>query len=1186
MKKLSARILCFTLAICLLSASAEGMLFSVPGGIKRIEDDTFRDIPADEVYIPSSVGFIGANAFPDSVQTVYGLSGSAAEEYAVSNGLTFIPTDISEVSVSVPPFVSPYLDFAANVDYTSAFPCEVKVELMKDGVCVCAAESDDRHSVTLRATEGGLYDYRVTVTGLSTASEKFFEGETQVYEPVRLISPLPMLAPGDSFCPIDETEERMITSVTCDQDGLIIKGTTITAVKTGNYILTVTASQDGESVYTECEVKVVSPVKTILPALDDVRLNIGETFAVDPVLLPEGSGDGSVTYVSTDPLVAEVDENGLITAISRGSAVITVSAFGAEAQVNVTALLPSAGLTIIAPFDTSSMISGTKARLYYEIEPAEADNVYVYWSSSVPEVARIDAATGLIEALSAGTTVITAKAEDGSGACDSIYVNVLQGIEDLSLVLPETLYPGDYAAASVTYEPNGAFGADFVFTSSNPSVLAVSSDGLITALAPGKATVTVSAEGGRSAAGEVRVCEHVQSLTCLVPYLNLTKGSSRALSDLILSAPSSADTAKLNYATSNPGVVTVDDGILRAIGLGSAEVTVTLEQLSVTLPVTVTAANAPSIAVIPAFKVLTTGESCVLFANQNVIWYCDDAENTELISAGKTVTVNAIGTTNTRVYAIDAYGSVAVSEIQINPVFISGISFETTTLQLTPGSEAEIGYSFSPANATEGALDWYSTDENVCEVTGGRVLATGAGECVVWAVSASGITQSCSVRVSSVPMTDACLEEERITLFAGESFDIAYSFSPANATPSRFDWSADCDVCSVSGSTVTALSAGTCVITGTACDGSGLTLTLTVYVEEIPLRAIIPAKDEIILSSGETYYIDYTVYPMNASFGEARFVSSDERVATVDGNGLVTAVGSGSCTILLTAGAGEYEQTAEICVQVRSGETVYRSLIMGQFTVPGNVNYLPFSTNGTGAVRSALAQSAGGDSVYSEINHLGASPSRETVANALKHFSMVADDNDVTVIYMLTHGYYNSTDGYYMGTTAGSTIKGSSLIDVVTQIPGHVVLVLCTCNSGEIFRNAKLQAIMSAGGAYSTPRGRGHLSVITSTTEGSSSFYNAAQSRDSYDFFSRAFTQGLGWNMIAGGPSGMLADKDGDGSVTVSEIASYVPYRTQYLLSSFLQLNGDRQFWGNKNQYPKYFIASGDGDIKIVSALR
>ena len=56
--------------------------------------------------------------------------------------------------------------------------------------------------------------------------------------------------------------------------------------------------------------------------------------------------------------------------------------------------------------------------------------------------------------------------------------------------------------------------------------------------------------------------------------------------------------------------------------------------------------------------------------------------------------------------------------------------------------------------------------------------------------------------------------------------------------------------------------------------------------------------------------------------------------------------------------------------------------------------------------------------------------------------------------------------------------------------------------------------------------------------------------------------------------------------MTVGELTSFIPYRTQYLISSFRQINGDTRFWGNVNQYPKYFIASGDSEIKIVSAVR
>ena len=1186
MKKLLTKVLCITLALCIFGAGAEGFLFSIPEGISVIETEAFGDIGADEVYIPSGVSVIGPNAFSPSVHTIYGISGTAAEEYALANGLTFIPMDISDISISVPPFVSPCRSFSVQVDYTCVSPCEVRVELMKDGAVFAAAESADGHSVLLRTDEDGLYDYRVTVMGNAVVAERFFEGETEVYEPVRLISDHLSVAPGESFCPVDETETREIAGIFCDGDGLTVKGTSVTALKTGIYTLTVTALEDGDTVYTDMRVTVADRVQTILPGEDEIRLNLGDSFLLMPELLPEGSGDGVIRFESSDPDVASVDETGLVSAVSQGEAAITISAFGAEAHVSVRVLIPSSSLNIIAPFDVSRMLSGTKNRLYYEIGPAEADNVYVYWTSSDPAVARVDAATGLVEALSAGTAVITAKAEDGSGACDSLRVNVLQGIEELTLSVPSKLQTGEFASASVSYAPSGAFGTDFILESSDPAVVSVSSDGFMKANAAGTCVISVYAEGGRTASAAVRVYEKAQSLSCFLPYLNMTKGTVRTLSDIITCTPASADTESIRFISSDESIVFAESGVLRAVKEGSAFITATYDDLSVTLPVTVTAAKAPSLAVMPVYKVLTAGESCILTASQNVLWYTDDPDAVLLTPSGKSVNVTALKTANVNVCAIDAYGSVVKTEIQINPVFITALEFVENTLSLMPGEEAELSVRTAPAGASGDTLLWYSSDERVCEVRNGTVLATGAGSCVITAITNSGVSAECTVNVSEIPMTDAFLDETAVTLRAGEEYDIAYGYSPAGATPARFDWTADSDICSVEGSTVKALSAGTCVLTGTAVDGSGLTLILTVYVEEIPLRALILSRDEYTMNAGETYLIDYSVYPMDASFGEAVFTSSDERIACVDGSGLVTALAPGDCTIFVTAGAGETVRTEELELHVASGaSSVYRALIMGQFTVKSASNYLPFSTHGTTSVRAALSRSSG-SIAYDEIDCLSASPSRETVQSVLMHFASVADEDDVTVIYMLGHGHTNTTDRYYMSMTNGNVIKGNALIDAATQIPGHVILVICSCNSGEIFGCSSLQAVMSRGGAYTAPRGNGHLSVITSTTDGSSSFYNVDDESLSYDFFSRAFTQGLGWNMVAGGPMSMLADTNGDGSVSVSEIASYVPYRTQYLLSSFRQLYGDKQFWGNVNQYPKYFIASGDSDIQIVSAVR
>lgn len=71
--------------------------------------------------------------------------------------------------------------------------------------------------------------------------------------------------------------------------------------------------------------------------LDTTALNLalGEKYAIKASSLPLNSAEKKLTYTSSDPLVASVDENGVITAVRGGHATITVSSYLIEATVEV-----------------------------------------------------------------------------------------------------------------------------------------------------------------------------------------------------------------------------------------------------------------------------------------------------------------------------------------------------------------------------------------------------------------------------------------------------------------------------------------------------------------------------------------------------------------------------------------------------------------------------------------------------------------------------------------------------------------------------------------------------------------------------------------------------------------------------------------------------------------------------------
>ena len=259
----------------------------------------------------------------------------------------------------------------------------------------------------------------------------------------------------------------------------------------------------------------------------------------------------------------------------------------------------------------------------------------------------------------------------------------------------------------------------------------------------------------------------------------------------------------------------------------------------------------------------------------------------------------------------------------------------------------------------------------------------------------------------------------------------------------------------------------------------------------------------------------------------------------------------------------------------------YRALVMGQFTVPAADGYLPFSNNSTKGFADAISRSSIDGNRY-EVTRIAGSPSPGAIRSAISRLSYQADENDVTVIFFLTHGTNTGKEGYVMQTNSGVQIQPIDMINAVKEISGDVVFVLCTCHSGRILSTSGAQALAQAGGNYIGRNGKGRLSILCSSTSTNSSYSRINDEKLSYDFYTRSVTRGLGWDMLNDvAANTLLADTNGDGKVTVSEFAAYSRSATQRGISAFLQQNGKADFSGHAAQFPSWQIAKGHEDLVI-----
>ena len=157
---------------------------------------------------------------------------------------------------------------------------------------------------------------------------------------------------------------------------------------------------------------------------------------------------------------------------------------------------------------TLEMEPGDTCTLAAAVEPSDAGNKAVTWSSSDASVASVGSG-GTITAMGSGTAVITARTSDG-GYSASCTVTVSVPVTGVSLDRTTLeMEPGDTCTLAAAVEPSDAGNKAVTWSSSDTSVASVGPDGTVTALKEGTARITVQAEGGFTASCTVSIPDRI-----------------------------------------------------------------------------------------------------------------------------------------------------------------------------------------------------------------------------------------------------------------------------------------------------------------------------------------------------------------------------------------------------------------------------------------------------------------------------------------------------------------------------------------------------------------------------------------------------------------------------------------------------------------------------------------------------
>jgi len=317
--------------------------------------------------------------------------------------------------------------------------------------------------------------------------------------------------------PSDATDKTLIWS-SSDENVVVVEDGFIEAIAPGEATINV-RNVDG-TVSANAHVRVESPVNQI--KVQDIRFSariykmnkVANNFlALDAQVLPSNATVKTLTWESTDPSVAAVDENGIVTALSGGSTRIIVTS--ADGEVTETVHIEVEEEEVETPvsdikFSQKSYnidLETTKTlKLNPIILPEEASNKNLTWTSSNSEVAEVDD-NGKVSILGVGSTSIIATSADGE-VTESVRVVVgsnsrvtdIKFLEDRKGVTLSLAKDQNYQLKYVVY-PEYASNKKLDWESTDPSIAEVDSNGMLTIKSTGKVTVRATSADGLTMEG-------------------------------------------------------------------------------------------------------------------------------------------------------------------------------------------------------------------------------------------------------------------------------------------------------------------------------------------------------------------------------------------------------------------------------------------------------------------------------------------------------------------------------------------------------------------------------------------------------------------------------------------------------------------------------------------------------------
>ena len=438
----------------------------------------------------------------------------------------------------------------------------------------------------------------------------------------------------------------------------------------------------------------------VTPANPSVPVNTMQQLTATGSYTDGSSADltSLVTWTSSAVSKANVDASGVVTGVSSGSASITATLNSVSGSTTVTVTAPSITAISVSPDGLTLPLNVTQqfvATASYSDGSSQDLVSGVTWSSSATSVATIDT-NGLASLLTAGTVTITAKV---GSLTDTATITVVGA--HLTSIAISPAAPTMAAGTEQQFTATGSFddGSTQIlptvqWTSTSPNILAVSSDGLGTAVAAGNSTLSATS-GSVTGTTSVTVTSATLISLAIAPANSsmpigaskqftatgtFSDSSTQDVTQLVLWKSSNATAASINAA-----------GLVTSFAAGATTIQAQFGSVIQSTTLTVSVVDLVSIAISPANPTLSKHTSVRFTA-------------TGTYSDGSTSVLTTVSWKSSKPQIANLRGSGIVHAKKAGQATITATAFGvkgTTTLTVGTGTLSSIA--ITPANTSVSA---------------------------------------------------------------------------------------------------------------------------------------------------------------------------------------------------------------------------------------------------------------------------------------------------------------------------------------------------------------------------------------------------------------------------------------------------------------------------------------------------